>query len=223
MRPCIVVEQSDPTGEFPWSLRFDHLVKDGQGFQVMMGIHFYPTLQEVYQKGAILYVNLRFEGTPTSQVIGAHNEWWLMMMMIMMAKWYSGTLGPKSSRHLGVILVKEEHQHNLSCTCVDGLGFFIVFLVVVTLDASTGDFVVSILFWSDDTKTHLRPPLVPGTHSLPWYSAADYQYNGPFDMLPLEDCRAPIGHTLCTSSAFPSWWCEHFRWSIWPQRLWLSM
>ena len=42
----------------------------------------------------------------------------------------------------GAVLVKEECQHNLSCTCVDGLGFF---LMVVTLDASTGDFVVSIL------------------------------------------------------------------------------
>ena len=34
----------------------------------------------------------------TSQVIGVPNEWWVMM--IMMAKWYSGTLGPKVSQHL---------------------------------------------------------------------------------------------------------------------------
>ena len=46
------------------------------------------------------------------------------------------------------------------------------FFIVVTLDASTGDFVVSILVRSDDTKTLLQPPLVPGTHSLPWHSAA---------------------------------------------------
>ena len=39
------------------------------------------------------------------------------------------------------------------------------FFVVVTLDASR--FFVSILVRSDDTKTHLQPPLVPGTHSLP--------------------------------------------------------
>ena len=31
LRPCIVVEQNDPTGELPWSLRFDRLTKDGQG------------------------------------------------------------------------------------------------------------------------------------------------------------------------------------------------
>ena len=74
MRPSIVVEQNDPMGELPWSLRFNHLAKDGQGFQVMLGIHLYPALQEVYQKGAILYVYLRFEGTSTSQVIGARNE-----------------------------------------------------------------------------------------------------------------------------------------------------
>ena len=88
-------------------------------------------------------------------------------------------------------MVKEERQHNLSCTCVDGLGFF---LVVVTLDASTGDFVVLILVQNDDTKTHLQPSLVPGTHSLPWHSAADDQYSGPFDMLPVE-CGATIGRT----------------------------
>ena len=40
----------------------------------------------------------------------------------------------------GAVLVKEECQHDLSCTCVDGFGF-----TVVTLDASTGDIVVSIL------------------------------------------------------------------------------
>ena len=39
-----------------------------------------------------VYVYLKFKGASTSQVIGARNEWW---WMIMMAKWYSGTLGPK--------------------------------------------------------------------------------------------------------------------------------
>ena len=97
----------------------------------MLGIHCYMTLQEVYEKWAVL--------------------------------------------------VKEERQHNLSCTFVDGLGF----LVVVTLDASTGDFVISILVRSDDTKTHLQPPLVSGTHFLPWHSAADDQYSRPFGMLPI--------------------------------------
>ena len=78
--------------------------------------------------------------------------------------------------------------------------------MVVTLDASTGDFVILLLVRSDDTKTHLQPPLMPGTHSLPWHSAADDQYSGPFDMLPVvvEDCGAPLGHTLCASSVFPS-------------------
>ena len=64
----------------------------------------------------------------------------------------------------GAVLVKEEHQHYLSYTYVDSLGFF----VVVTLDVFTGDFVVSTLVQSDDTKTDLQPPLVLGTHSLPW-------------------------------------------------------
>ena len=45
-----------------------------------------------------MYVYLRFLGTSTSQVIGTHNQWWVMM--IMMAKWYSGTWGPKASWHL---------------------------------------------------------------------------------------------------------------------------
>ena len=78
-----------------------------------------------------------------------------------------------------------------------------------TLDASTADFVVSILVWSDDAKTHLQPPLMLGTHSLPWHSAADDQYHGPFDMLcvVVEECGAPIGCTLCASSVFPSCWC----------------
>ena len=78
--------------------------------------------------------------------------------------------------------------------------------MVVTLDASTGDFVVSILVRNDDTKTHLQPPLMPGTHSLPWHSAVDDQYSGPFDMLPVvvEGCGAPIGHTFCASSVFLS-------------------
>ena len=145
MRPCIVGEQNDPTGELAWSFQFDCLVKDGQGLRVMLGIHCYPALQEVYQKGA-----------------------------------------------------KEERQHKLSYTWI--------FLVVVTLDVSTGDFVVSILVRSDDTKTPLRPPLMSGTHSLPWHSAADDQYSGPFDMLPIvaEDCGVPIRCTLCASSVFPS-------------------
>ena len=66
--------------------------------------------------------------------------------------------------------------------------------MVVTLDASTGDFVISILVQNDDTKTHLQPTLMPGTHSLPWHNAADDQYSGPFDMLPVvvEDWGAPI-------------------------------
>ena len=34
----------------------------------------------------------------------------------------------------------------------------------------------------------------------------------------VEDCGAPIGCTLCISSVFPWWWCEHFRYSIWPRR-----
>ena len=38
-----------------------------------------------------MYVYLRFSGTSTSQVIGARNEW--LLWMIMMVKWYSGTLG----------------------------------------------------------------------------------------------------------------------------------
>ena len=46
---------------------------------------------------SMLYVYLRYKGASTSQVIGARNEWW---WMIMMAKWYSGTLGPKASWHL---------------------------------------------------------------------------------------------------------------------------
>ena len=62
----------------------------------------------------------------------------------------------------GAVLVKEERQHNLCCTCVDGLGFF----MVVTLDASTGDVLVSILVRCHDTKIHLQPPLIPETHSL---------------------------------------------------------
>ena len=69
-----------------------------------------------------------------------------------------------------------------------------------------GDFVILILVRSDDTKTHLQPPLVPGTHSLPWHSAADDQYSGPFDMFPVvvEDYGVPIGCTFCASSVFSS-------------------
>ena len=63
------------------------------------------------------------------------------------------------------VLVKQERQHNLSCTCVGGLGFFCGGYP----GCSTGDFVVSIMIPSDDIKTYL----VPGTHSLPWHSAAD--------------------------------------------------
>ena len=73
-RPCIVVEQNDPTGELAWLFRFDCLANGGQDLRIMLCIHCCPTLQEIYEKGAIL--------------------------------------------------VKEESQHNLSCTCVDSLGFF---------------------------------------------------------------------------------------------------
>ena len=51
------------------------------------------------------------------------------------------------------------------------------FFVVLTLDASTGS-IVSILVRSNNTKTHLQPPLVPGNHSLPWHRASDDQYSG---------------------------------------------
>ena len=53
IRPCIVVEQNDPMGELAWSFRFDLLAKGGQGLRVTLGIHCYPALQEVYQKGAV--------------------------------------------------------------------------------------------------------------------------------------------------------------------------
>ena len=52
MRPCIVVEQNEPTGELAWLFRFDRLVKGNQGLRVMLGSHCCPMLQEVYQKGA---------------------------------------------------------------------------------------------------------------------------------------------------------------------------
>ena len=42
----------------------------------------------------------------------------------------------------GAILVKEERQHNLSLHLC---GWPWIFLVVVTLDASTGDFVISLV------------------------------------------------------------------------------
>ena len=74
MRPCIVMEQNDPTYELAWLFQFDSLAKGGQGLRVMLSIHCCPALQGVYQKGAVL--------------------------------------------------VKEERQHNLSCTCVDDLRFF---------------------------------------------------------------------------------------------------
>ena len=49
-------------------------------------------------------------------------------------------------------------------------------------------------------------------------------YSGPFDMLHVvvEVCAAPIGRTLCASSVFSLWWCEHFRRSIRLRRLRLS-
>ena len=60
-------------------------------------------------------VYLRFQGASTSQVIGARNEW---VWMIMMAKWYSGTWGPKASRrHLSYRCLTGEE--NLA-RCVTG-------------------------------------------------------------------------------------------------------
>ena len=90
---------------------------------------------------------------------------------------------------------------NVSITFPAIVWMALDFLVVVTLDASSADFVVWILVRSDGTKTHLQPPLMPGTHSLSWHSAADYQYSGPFDMLPVvvDGCGARIGRTLCAS------------------------
>ena len=76
----------------------------------------------------------------------------------------------------GAILVKEERQHNFQHLC----RWPWIFLVVVTLDALTGCFVILILVQSDNTKIHLQPPLVPGTYSLSWHSAADDQYSGKF-------------------------------------------
>ena len=61
-----------------------------------------------------MYVYLRFKCASTSQIIGAHNEW---LWMIMMAKWYSGTLGPKASWHLSYRwgkTPKKPHLGNLS-------------------------------------------------------------------------------------------------------------
>ena len=62
--------------------------------------------------------------------------------------------------------------------------------------------IVSILVGSDDTKTHLQPPLVSGTHSLPWHSATDDQYSEPLDMLSIviEDCGGT--HWVHTLSQF---------------------
>ena len=57
---------------------------------------------------------LKFKGASTSQVIGARNEW---LWMIMMAKWYSGTMGPKASWHLSYRwgkTPKKPHPGNLS-------------------------------------------------------------------------------------------------------------
>ena len=97
-------------------------------------------------------------------------------------------------------------KKNVSITFPSLVWMALEFFVVVTLVASTGDFIVSIMVRSDDTKTHLQPPLVPGTHFLPWHSGADGQYSGPFEMLlvVVEDCGASIGRTLCASSVFPS-------------------
>ena len=76
--------------------------------------------------------------------------------------------------------------------------------MVVTLDSSTRDIAVSILVRSDDTKTHLQAPLMPGTHSLPWHSAADEQYSGPFNMLPVvvEDCGESMGTHFASVQSF---------------------
>ena len=74
----------------------------------------------------------------------------------------------------GAVLVKEERQHNLSCTSVDGLGFF---LVVVTLDASTGDFVVSIMdqrltrgviLLHDSARTHTANTIMALLQKFKW-------------------------------------------------------
>ena len=57
---------------------------------------------------------LKFKGASTSQVISARNEW---LGMIMMAKWYSGTWGPKASWHLSYRCgktPKKPHPGNLS-------------------------------------------------------------------------------------------------------------
>ena len=61
-----------------------------------------------------IHVYWRFQGASTSQVIGARNEWWVM---ITMAKWYLGTLGPKASWHLSYRwgkTPKKPHPGNLS-------------------------------------------------------------------------------------------------------------
>ena len=54
MRPCIVMEQNDPTGELAWLFRFDGLMKGGQDLRVMLGIHCCPMLQEVLSEGGLL-------------------------------------------------------------------------------------------------------------------------------------------------------------------------
>ena len=51
------------------------------------------------------------------------------------------SLALREAYQKGAVLVKKERQQNLSCTCVDGLAFF----SGGDPDASTGDFVVSIL------------------------------------------------------------------------------
>ena len=95
-----------------------------------------------------------------------------------LAKDDQGCLALQEVYQQGAVLDKEDRQHKRSCTCVDSLEFS----MVIILDASTGDFVVSSLVRSDDIKTHVQPPLGPGTHSLPWHSAADDQYSGRFSV-----------------------------------------
>ena len=81
-----------------------------------VGIHLWSNqVHPVHYNRARLNVGLYiFEGESTSQVIGARNEW---LWMIMMAKWYSGILGPKASWHLSYgwgKTPKKPHPGNLS-------------------------------------------------------------------------------------------------------------
>ena len=54
MRPCIVVEQNDPTCELVCSFRFDRLANGGQGLRVTQDILCCPALQEVLSEWAVL-------------------------------------------------------------------------------------------------------------------------------------------------------------------------